>query len=118
MSVHASKGLEFEHVFVIGLEEGFFPLIGDGSDIEEERRLGYVAITRAKSELCLSFSGSRSYKGRRTELIKRRFLKACGVCEGSLVMQKSTAFKKVDMVQLNFFRMFLFNHSAMACRSC
>ena len=48
MSVHASKGLEFEHLFVIGLEEGFFPLIGDGSDIEEERRLAYVAITRAK----------------------------------------------------------------------
>ncbi len=55
MSIHASKGLEFKHLFIIGFEEGFFPLIGDGSDIEEERRLGYVAITRAMDNLTLSF---------------------------------------------------------------
>jgi DNA helicase-2/ATP-dependent DNA helicase PcrA len=47
MSIHASKGLEFGHLFIVGMEEGFFPLVGDGSNIEEERRLGYVAITRA-----------------------------------------------------------------------
>ncbi|MEA3289722.1 MAG: UvrD-helicase domain-containing protein, partial [Campylobacterota bacterium] len=64
MSIHASKGLEFKHVFVIGMEEGFFPIIVDGSDIEEERRLGYVAFTRAKDELTLSFVHSRFYKGR------------------------------------------------------
>ncbi|MBT8348533.1 MAG: UvrD-helicase domain-containing protein, partial [Sulfurovum sp.] len=43
MSIHAAKGLEFEHLFVIGLEEEFFPLLGEGSNMEEERRLGYVA---------------------------------------------------------------------------
>ena len=103
MSVHASKGLEFEYLFVTGLEEGFFPLIGDGSDIEEERRLGYVAITRAKKELVLSSANSRFYKGRRTELKKSRFLKECGVCKGSLVLEKSTSFKKGDLVKHKIF---------------
>ncbi len=103
MSIHASKGLEFEYLFVIGLEEGFFPLVGDGSDIEEERRLGYVAITRAKKELTLSFSGSRFYKGRRTELTKSRFLKEAGVCEGSLILEKTTSFKKGDLVKHKIF---------------
>ncbi len=103
MSVHASKGLEFEYLFVTGLEEGFFPLIGDGSDIEEERRLGYVAITRAKKELVLSSANSRFYKGRRAELKKSRFLKECGVCKGSLVLEKSTSFKKGDLVKHKIF---------------
>lgn len=105
MSVHASKGLEFEHLFVIGLEEGFFPLIGDGSDIEEERRLGYVAITRAKKELTLSYSHSRFYKGRRTDLNKSRFLNESGVCKGSLILEKSTSFKKGDLVKHKIFGM-------------
>lgn len=103
MSIHASKGLEFSHLFVIGLEEGFFPLIGDGSDIEEERRLGYVAFTRAKDELTLSHSDSRFYKGRRTELTKSRFLKESGVCEGSLIYEKTTSFKKGDLVKHKIF---------------
>ncbi|WP_331774236.1 ATP-dependent helicase [Sulfurospirillum sp. 1612] len=103
MSVHASKGLEFEYLFVIGLEEGFFPLIGDGSDIEEERRLGYVAITRAKRELVLSFVNSRFYKGRRAELMKSRFLKESGVCKGSLILEKTTSFKKGDLVKHKIF---------------
>ncbi len=103
MSVHASKGLEFEYLFVMGLEEGFFPLIGDGSDIEEERRLGYVAITRAKRELTLSYAGSRFYKGRRAELKKSRFLKEAGVCKGSLILEKTTSFKKGDLVKHKIF---------------
>ncbi|DAB35212.1 MAG TPA: ATP-dependent DNA helicase, partial [Sulfurospirillum sp. UBA12182] len=103
MSIHAAKGLEFDYLFVIGLEEGFFPLIGDGSDIEEERRLGYVAITRAKEELTLSFSESRFYKGRRTELTKSRFLKEAGVCQGSLILEKTTSFKKGDLVKHKIF---------------
>ncbi|WP_458699721.1 ATP-dependent helicase [Sulfurospirillum sp. 1307] len=103
MSIHAAKGLEFDYLFVIGLEEGFLPLIGDGSDIEEERRLGYVAITRAREELTLSFSSSRFYKGRRTELEKSRFLKECGVCKGSLSLEKTTSFKKGDLVKHKIF---------------
>jgi len=103
MSVHASKGLEFKYLFVIGLEEGFFPLLGDGSDMEEERRLGYVAFTRAKEELTLSYSASRFYKGRRTRLVKSRFLKESGVCAGSLILEKSTSFKKGDLVKHKIF---------------
>jgi len=103
MSVHASKGLEFEYLFVIGLEEGFFPLIGDGSDIEEERRLGYVAITRAKRNLTMSFVQSRFYKGRRADLKKSRFLKESGVCKGSLTLEKTTSYKKGDLVKHKIF---------------
>ncbi len=103
MSIHASKGLEFKYLFVIGLEEGFFPLTGDGSDIEEERRLGYVAMTRAKEELVLSYVHSRFYKGRRTELVKSRFLKEAGLCKGSLSLEKTTSFKKGDLVKHKIF---------------
>ncbi len=103
MSIHASKGLEFEHVFIIGLEEGFLPLVGDGSDLEEERRLGYVSMTRAKDGLTLSHAGSRFYKGRRSDLAKSRFFNEAGLCEGSLIVEKNTAFKKGDLVRHKIF---------------
>ncbi|RLA71784.1 MAG: ATP-dependent helicase [Epsilonproteobacteria bacterium] len=103
MSIHAAKGLEFNHLFVIGLEEGFLPMIGDGSDIEEERRLGYVSFTRAKDTLTLSHVGSRFYKGRRTELQKSRFFNEAGLSKGSLRLEKNTAFKKGDLVRHKIF---------------
>ena len=103
MSIHASKGLEFEHVFVIGMEEGFLPLVGDGSDLEEERRLGYVAFTRAKETLTLSHAASRFYKGRRSDLLKSRFFNEAGLCDGSLIVEKNTAFKKGDLVRHKIF---------------
>lgn len=62
MTIHASKGLEFPSVFVTGLEENLFPSImsmNSREDLEEERRLFYVAITRAKEKLTLSFAASR-----------------------------------------------------------
>ncbi|MFW2525124.1 ATP-dependent helicase [Aliarcobacter butzleri] len=105
MSVHASKGLEFKHLFIIGLEEGFFPITGDGSDLEEERRLGYVAITRAKDNLTLSFVHSRFYKGKRTVLSKSRFLSETGLIKGSLTIQKQADFKKGDIVSHKIFGM-------------
>ena len=103
MSIHASKGLEFGHVFIIGMEEGFLPLIGDGSDLEEERRLGYVSMTRAKDSLTLSHAGSRFYKGRRSDLEKSRFFNEAGLTKGSLKMEKNTAFKKGDLVRHKLF---------------
>ncbi len=103
MSIHASKGLEFEYLFVIGLEEGFFPLLGDGTDLEEERRLGYVAMTRAKKELTLSSSDSRYYKGKRTGLSKSRFLSECGATKGSLKIDRTTAYKKGTLVKHKIF---------------
>ncbi|MDK2041717.1 ATP-dependent helicase [Aliarcobacter butzleri] len=105
MSVHASKGLEFKNLFIIGLEEGFFPITGDGSDLEEERRLGYVAITRAKDNLTLSFVHSRFYKGKRTVLSKSRFLSESGLIKGSLTIQKQADFKKGDIVSHKIFGM-------------
>ncbi|MBQ9876506.1 MAG: ATP-binding domain-containing protein, partial [Campylobacter sp.] len=103
MSVHASKGLEFEHLFVIGLEEGFFPLIGDGTDIEEERRLAYVALTRAKKSLSLSRVESRFYKGKRERLEKSRFLNEIGVSDGALVIQSKSEYKKGDLIKHKLF---------------
>jgi DNA helicase II / ATP-dependent DNA helicase PcrA len=103
MSIHASKGLEFDHVFIIGLEEGFLPLVGDGSDLEEERRLGYVSMTRARDTLTLSHAGSRFYKGRRSDLQKSRFFNEAGLSQGSLIVEKNTAFKKGDLVRHKIF---------------
>ena len=105
MSIHASKGLEFKHLFIVGMEEGFFPLLGDGSNIEEERRLGYVAITRACDELTLSFAHSRFYKGRRTQLVKSRFLTESDLIKGSLTIEKHNAFKKDDLIKHKIFGM-------------
>jgi len=107
MSIHAAKGLEYKHIFVIGLEEGFFPLIGDGSDIEEERRLGYVAITRAKEYLTLSYVHSRYYKGKRSQLVKSRFLTEAGLIKGSFTIDKtnSSEFRKDDLVKHKIFGM-------------
>ncbi len=70
MTVHASKGLEFKYVFVTGLEDGLFPHerhneTQTGEDREEERRLFYVAITRAKEKLFLSFANFRTIFGSR-----------------------------------------------------
>ncbi|WP_072679819.1 ATP-dependent helicase [Arcobacter sp. LA11] len=105
MSIHSSKGLEYKHLFIIGLEEGFFPIIGDGSDIEEERRLGYVAITRAMDNLTLSFVHSRFYKGKRATLLKSRFLSESGLIKGSLTIEKHSCFKKGDLVKHKIFGM-------------
>lgn len=105
MSIHASKGLEFENVFIIGLEERFFPILGDTTDIEEERRLAYVAITRAKKRLFLSCVNSRFYKGKRDRLEKSRFLSEAGICQGSLVTNESlkSEFKKGDLIKHKLF---------------
>ena len=66
MSVHASKGLEFPYVFIVGCEENIFPLPKakfDDAELEEERRGMYVAITRAKDHLFLSYASSRKQRG-------------------------------------------------------
>jgi len=104
MSIHAAKGLEFEHLFVIGMEEEFFPLLGDGCNMEEERRLGYVAITRAKRDLTLCYVDSRFYKGRRKMIDKSRFLGEAGLIKSaSLKITKSSGYKKGDLVKHKIF---------------
>ncbi len=104
MSIHAAKGLEFEHVYVIGMEEEFFPLLGDGTNMEEERRLGYVAITRAKSHLTLCYVDSRFYKGRRKQIERSRFLGEAGLIQNtSLKVTKTADYKKGDLVKHKIF---------------
>jgi len=76
MTVHSAKGLEFDAVFITGLEEGLFPHENSVSDIdglEEERRLMYVAITRARKRLYLSFSQTRMLHGQTRYNVKSRF---------------------------------------------
>ena len=76
MTVHASKGLEFDVVFITGLEEGLFPhenAMNDYEGLEEERRLMYVAITRARKRLYLSHSQTRMLHGQTRYNLKSRF---------------------------------------------
>ncbi|CAM3495489.1 UvrD-helicase domain-containing protein [Polaromonas hydrogenivorans] len=76
MTVHSSKGLEFDCVFITGLEDGIFPhenALNDAGGIEEERRLMYVAITRARKRLYLSHSQTRMLHGQTRYNLKSRF---------------------------------------------
>ncbi|MBH2018326.1 MAG: UvrD-helicase domain-containing protein [Burkholderiales bacterium] len=76
MTVHSSKGLEFDCVFITGLEDGIFPhenALSDAGGIEEERRLMYVAITRARKRLYLSHSQTRMLHGQTRYNLKSRF---------------------------------------------
>lgn len=89
MTVHASKGLEFDYVFVVWLEEWTFPWYQstlNPDDLEEERRLMYVAMTRAKDHLFLSHVWSRMIWGRSTSTSWSRFLDEL---PGELVKQYS-----------------------------
>ena len=76
MTVHSSKGLEFDCVFITGIEEGLFPhenAMNDAGGLEEERRLMYVAITRARKRLYLSYSLTRMLHGQTRSNLRSRF---------------------------------------------
>ena len=78
MTMHSAKGLEFPHVFLVGFEDGLFPgmrAIGDSEEMEEERRLCYVAITRAKQTLTISHAKQRMLYGRTSAALPSRFLR-------------------------------------------
>lgn len=78
MSLHTAKGLEFREVFMVGMEEGLFPHINSlnsgGENVEEERRLCYVGMTRAKKKLHMTFAESRRLYGNRQYNLPSRFL--------------------------------------------
>jgi DNA helicase-2/ATP-dependent DNA helicase PcrA len=77
MTVHAAKGLEFDAVFITGVEEGLFPhenSLLEAAGLEEERRLMYVAITRARERLYLTLAQSRMLHGQTRYALRSRFL--------------------------------------------
>ena len=77
MTIHAVKGLEFDNVFITGLEEGLFPhmnSMNSNSEIEEERRLCYVAITRARNKLYITNARTRILYGQEQANIVSRFI--------------------------------------------
>ena len=89
MTLHAAKGLEFPVVFMVGMEEGLFPhsrSMMDKNELEEERRLCYVGMTRAKEKLFLTYSRKRLFFGQKTTNIVSRFILELpeGVLEKSL----------------------------------
>jgi len=90
MTMHSAKGLEFPNVFLVGFEDGLFPgmrAIGDAEEMEEERRLCYVAITRAKKTLTITHARQRMLYGRTSAALPSRFLREipeeCIVKKGS-----------------------------------
>ncbi len=81
MTIHAAKGLEFKKVFLVGLEEGLLPhmnSMNDPSQLEEERRLCYVAVTRAREELTMTFTRQRKIFGSLRGSVPSRFLLEVG----------------------------------------
>ena len=98
MTIHSAKGLEFPNVFVVGLEDGLFPSMMSGESmrqLEEERRLFYVAITRAKEHCFLSYAKSRYRYGKMEFSVPSRFLKDIDVRYLN-VAQADTVAQRVD----------------------
>lgn len=82
MTLHSAKGLEFENVFIAGLEEGLLPhgrSIDQDEEVEEERRLFFVGATRAKSWLSISYAEYRTFRGQFSKTIPSRFLNELGI---------------------------------------
>lgn len=82
MTIHSAKGLEFDNVFLIGLEDNIFPgsrSFYNDEDMEEERRLAYVAITRAKKKLYITSAGRRMIFGQTQRNVKSRFITEIGM---------------------------------------
>ena len=80
MTIHASKGLEFDHVFIVGMEEGLFPheRNDEQADDEEERRLFYVALTRARKQVFLTHAVVRTIYGSQSIQTASHFIEDIG----------------------------------------
>ena len=103
MTIHAAKGLEFPAVFLVGLEEGLFPSSrsDDEASIEEERRLAYVGMTRARKLLILTYAGSRFSNGQRSYNMPSRFLIELGYNPYGITNQSSTISQNSTFSQNN-----------------
>ncbi|MFL0506455.1 DNA helicase PcrA [Ureibacillus sp. 179-F W5.1 NHS] len=102
MTMHAAKGLEFPIVFIIGMEENVFPhsrSLDDPAEMEEERRLAYVGITRAEQRLYLTCAGSRTLFGRSSYNMPSRFLQEISE---DIIEQISKSGHRIDADELPF----------------
>lgn len=102
MTLHAAKGLEFPVVFIVGMEEGLFPhsrSLMDTNQLEEERRLAYVGITRSKEILYLTYAASRLYFGERIANPPSRFI--TDIPENLLENFGENSFSKADDLKLD-----------------
>ncbi|MBQ9062778.1 MAG: DNA helicase PcrA [Eubacterium sp.] len=102
MTMHAAKGLEFESVYLVGMEEGLFPgyiASGDSEELEEERRLCYVGITRAKRELTLTSAARRMIRGETQFMRPSRFIQE--IPPELLQMTRNTAYQVNKMADNN-----------------
>lgn len=102
MTLHAAKGLEFPIVFIVGMEEGLFPhsrSLMDTAQLEEERRLAYVGITRAKEVLYLTYASSRLYFGEKLSNPPSRFI--MDISESLLENIGGGSFKDVNDFKLD-----------------
>ena len=103
MSVHSSKGLEFRHVFIMGFENGLFPIDSIDS-LQEERRVAYVAFTRAKDNLYISYAASRLFRGKRENFKKSVFLGESGLEEELTKSKESNLEIRInDLIMHNVF---------------
>lgn len=109
MTVHAAKGLEFSNVFIVGVEEELFPssMCTTQSDIEEERRLLYVAITRAKSFCMLSYASSRFRNGQTKTCSPSRFIRDIdsqylNLCSGSTIGGSNSFVNPIENYKASF----------------
>lgn len=101
MTIHASKGLEFPVVFLVGMEEGLFPhsrAMLNPHEMEEERRLAYVGITRAKEKLYMIYTRSRMYFGQKSSNLVSRFLSSIpeGIIDSSDIITERLSEKLPD----------------------
>ncbi len=99
MTIHSAKGLEFPVVYVVGMEEGIFPgirAIGEADEMEEERRLCYVAFTRAKKKLVLTHARQRMLFGRTTANRVSRFLEESELVSGRKESERRSAVRSAD----------------------
>ena len=102
MTIHLAKGLEFPIVYIVGLEENLFPSamnLNSRNDLEEERRLFYVALTRAEKEAYLSFAMKRAYHGDWMDALPSRFINE--IPEDSVERNEFDSGKIVDDFEFN-----------------
>lgn len=101
MTIHSAKGLEFDNIFIVGMEEGLFPhanCLNDNEEIEEERRLCYVAITRARKNLWLINARSRTIYGKESFNIQSRFIDEIDKEHIDMDNVEETVFEKEKMI--------------------